>query len=150
MNEVEDLSGIWPYSKWDCRFPICPSFYAAWTDCVCNKTVRNYVIEMQCRLWDSAGAVLHSTRFNFTVLQPSKATFAIRGHPFITSTRRGRGSGSGGRVWTGVKPHVDVHTKLKLESTDVILSFFSCKEFGIFFTRISSLDGIKSGIFSAI
>src|SRR6218665_1156738 len=34
----------------------------------------------------------------------------IRGHPFMTSTRRGLGgSGSGGRMWTGgggVQPHV--------------------------------------------
>jgi len=38
----------------------------------------------------------------------------IMGHPCMTSTRRGRGSGSGGRMWTGaevVKPHVDTHTK---------------------------------------
>ena len=29
------------------------------------------------------------------------ATFLIRGHPFMTSTWRGEGSGSGGRMWTG-------------------------------------------------
>src|SRR6218665_1356881 len=37
-----------------------------------------------------------------------------RGHPFMTSTRRGRGSGSDGRMWTrgeGGQPHVDVHTE---------------------------------------
>ena len=34
----------------------------------------------------------------------------------------------------GVKPHVDVHKKLKLESTDVILSSAHAKKFqGIFF-----------------
>src|SRR6218665_2407542 len=37
---------------------------------------------------------------------------ALRGHPFMTSTRRGEGSGSGGRMWTGgFQPHVDVHTE---------------------------------------
>ena len=38
-----------------------------------------------------------------------------RGHPFMTSTRRGRGSCSGGRVWTGEegKPHVDATQKIK-------------------------------------
>jgi len=39
-----------------------------------------------------------------------------RGHPFMTSTRRG--SGSGGRMWTGggrVKPHVDIHTEITIK-----------------------------------
>ena len=36
----------------------------------------------------------------------------IRGHPFMTFTQRGE-SGSGGRMWTGVKPHVDVHIENK-------------------------------------
>src|SRR6218665_160118 len=69
------------------------------------------------------------------------------------------------------------HRKLKLESTDAVGKFyhfgcqtpclcivssnyknvlgkhpvfFSCKEVGVFFTRISSLGGIKSGNFSGI
>jgi len=35
----------------------------------------------------------------------------VGGHPFMTSTRRG--SGSGERMWTegGGQPHVDVHTE---------------------------------------
>src|SRR6218665_675195 len=43
----------------------------------------------------------------------------VRGHPFMTSTRRGRGSGSGGRMWTGgggPAPCGRPHRKLKLES----------------------------------
>ena len=48
----------------------------------------------------------------------------------------------------GQAPCERLHRKLKLESTDP--PFFSCKEVGVFFTRISSLDGIKSGNFSAI
>src|SRR6218665_990345 len=49
--------------------------------------------------------------------------FPIRDHPFMTSTRRG--SGSGGRMCTGVRgqtPCGRPHRKLKLEPTDVILS----------------------------
>ena len=36
----------------------------------------------------------------------------VRGHPFMMSTRRGRGSSSGGRMWTegGGQVHADVHT----------------------------------------
>ena len=58
----------------------------------------------------------------------------------------------GGLRWTGEGGQAQCgrpHRKLKLESTDVIL-FFSCKEVGVFFTRISSLDGIKSGNLLAI
>jgi len=58
-------------------------------------------------------------------------------------------------MWTGQAPCGHPHRKLKLESTDVILSspakklaYF--KKVGIFFTRISSLDGIKRGTFSVI
>src|SRR6218665_2349537 len=39
------------------------------------------------------------------------------------------------------------HRKLKLESTDVILSSSHAKKLATVFTRISSLDGIKSGNF---
>src|SRR6218665_293727 len=41
-----------------------------------------------------------------------RCTWSHWGHPFMTSARRG--SGSGGRMWTGgegVQPHVDVHTE---------------------------------------
>src|SRR6218665_3164299 len=51
--------------------------------------------------------------------------FLHRGHPFMTSTRRGEGEGSCGRMWTGgggPAPCGRPHRKLKLESTDVILS----------------------------
>src|SRR6218665_4160396 len=67
----------------------------------------------------------------------------IRDHPFMTSTRRGEtGSGSGERMWTGgggPAPCGRPHRKLKLEST----VFFSCKEVGVFFTRILSLGRKK-------
>src|SRR6218665_2362269 len=60
----------------------------------------------------------------------------LRGHPFMTSTRRGRGSGSGGRMWTGrggQAPCGRQHRKLKLESTDVILSSSHAKKLASFF-----------------
>jgi len=47
-------------------------------------------------------------------------------------------------------PYGRPRRKLKLESIDVILSFSHAKKFASFFTRISSLDAIKSGNFSAI
>jgi len=52
--------------------------------------------------------------------------------------------GAGGQAPCG-RPH----RKLKLESTDIILSSHA-KKLASFFTRISSLDRIKSGNFSAI
>src|SRR6218665_1218539 len=56
----------------------------------------------------------------------------IRCHPFMTSTRRG--SGSGGRMWTGGQaPCGRPHRKLKLESTDIILSSSHAKKLGVFF-----------------
>src|SRR6218665_2180880 len=64
----------------------------------------------------------------------------IRGHPFMTSARRG--SDSGGRMWAargGPAPCGRPHRKLKLESTDVILSSSHANKLS-FFTRISSLD----------
>jgi len=70
----------------------------------------------------------------------------------MTSTQRGRGSGSGGTCGRGRgqascgRPH----RKLKLESTDVILSSSHAKKLVYFFTRILSLDEIKSENFSAI
>src|SRR6218665_661769 len=77
--------------------------------------------------------------------------FPIRGQPFMTSTWRG--SGSGERMCTGEggqDPCGRPHRKLKLESTDVILSSSHEKKLVYFFTRISSLDGIKNRNFSAI
>ena len=56
-------------------------------------------------------------------------------------------------MWTGEggsSPCGRPHRKLKLESTDVILSSSHAKMLAFFFTRISSLDGTKSGHFSAI
>src|SRR6218665_547225 len=49
----------------------------------------------------------------------------------MTSTRRGEGSGSGGRMRTGgggAAPCGRPHRKLKLESTDVILSYSRANE----------------------
>src|SRR6218665_2337699 len=62
----------------------------------------------------------------------------VRGHPFMTSTRRG--SGSGGRTWTGSSSMWTSTQKIKLESTDVILSSSHAKKLASFFTRMSSLD----------
>ena len=54
----------------------------------------------------------------------------------------------GGRA--GKAPCGRSHRKLKLESTDVILSSSHAKKLhGVFFTRISSLNGITSENFSA-
>jgi|SRR6218665_1975622 len=53
-------------------------------------------------------------------------------------------------MWTGEggqAPCGRPHRKLKLESTDVILSSSHAKKLASFFTGISSLDGIKSGNF---
>jgi len=38
----------------------------------------------------------------------------IWGHPFMASTRRGRGSGSGGRMWTGSSPMWTSTQKIKI------------------------------------
>ena len=54
------------------------------------------------------------------------------------------GRGDGGQAPCG-RPH----RKLKLKSTDVILSSSHAKKLASFFTRISSLDGIRSENFSA-
>src|SRR6218665_3363630 len=63
-------------------------------------------------------------------------------------TEGGRGSGSGGRMWTGggggQAPCGRPHRKLKLESTDIIMSSSHAKKLASFFTQISSLDGITS------
>ena len=80
-------------------------------------------------------------------LMNSYVHVALRGHPFMTSTRRRRGQaqvdacGRGGGQAPCGRPNI----KLKLESTDVIFSSVC-----VFFTKISSLEGIKSGNFSAI
>src|SRR6218665_459629 len=76
----------------------------------------------------------------------------VGGHPFMTSTQRREGvrlrwthvDGGGGPAPCG-RPH----RKLKLESTDVILSSSHAKKLASFFTRISSLDR-KSGNYTAI
>jgi len=59
------------------------------------------------------------------------------------------GRGGGQAQVDGVKTHVDVYRE-KFESTDVILSSSHAKKLASFFTRISSLDEIKSRNFSAI
>ena len=76
----------------------------------------------------------------------------LRGHPFMTSTRRGRGSGSGGRMWTGERgpaPCGRPHRKLKLESTDVILSSSHAKKLASFLPKFHFWTE-KSGNFTAI
>src|SRR6218665_3535115 len=69
--------------------------------------------------------------------------FPIRVHPFMTSTRRG--SGSGGRMWTGrgSSPMWTSTQKIKIRVHRRHTVFFSCKEVGVFFTRISSLNRKK-------
>ena len=58
----------------------------------------------------------------------------LRGHPFMTSTQRGGGGQAQVDAcgW-GIQSHVDVHIKkLKLESTDVILSSSHAKKLASF------------------
>src|SRR6218665_1297702 len=90
--------------------------------------------------WDSPSPFVFSS-FDVTLL---------RGHPFMTSKRRGEEV----RLrWThvdgggGPAPCGRLHRKLKLESTDVILSSSHAKKLAVFFTRISSLDRKKLKIF---
>ena len=77
----------------------------------------------------------------------------IWGHPFMTSTRRGRGIRL---MWThvdrgmgGSAPCGRPHRKLKLECTDVILSSFHAKKLASFLPEFRLWTG-KSGNFSAI
>src|SRR6218665_2964959 len=77
----------------------------------------------------------------------------IRGHPSMTSIQRGRGQAHMDACGLGEMGQASCgrpHRKLKLESTDVIMSSSHAKKLAFFFTRISSFDGIKSGNFSAI
>src|SRR6218665_1328181 len=110
----------------------------------------------QCRLKDTTMLIsdhIYSPSCHISSdinVQHASLTKELRGHPFMTSTRRG----GGGRAQVdacgqgkGVQPHVDVHRKLKLESTDVILSSSHAKKLVSFFTRISSLDRKKVDIF---
>src|SRR6218665_238751 len=75
-----------------------------------------------------------------------------RGHPFMTSTRRGRGVRLG---WThvdgggGPAPCGRPHRKLKLESTDVILPSSHAKKLASFLSEFRFWTE-KSGNFSAI
>src|SRR6218665_3580431 len=83
----------------------------------------------------------------------NSASVTVRGHPFMTSTRRGaRGSGSGGRMWTGGRRSSPMWTstqKIKLKSTDVILSSSHAKKLASFYQNFV-FGQKKSGNFSAI
>ena len=62
-------------------------------------------------------------------------------------------SGSGGRMWTGEggqAPCERPDRKLKLESTDIILSSSHAKKLASFLPEFRLWDGIKSGNFLAI
>src|SRR6218665_1256978 len=78
---------------------------------------------------------------------PDLNTDDYSGHPFMTSTRRG--SGSGGRGGGGPAPCRRPHRKLKLESTDVVLSSSHAKKLASFLPEFR-LWTEKSGNFSAI
>jgi len=77
-----------------------------------------------------------SLLLNLDVL--TKHSVLIRYHPFMTSTRRGRGGRAqvdeSGRDWTSTQ-----NIKIRAHWRH---SVFSCKEVGVFVTRTSSLDGI--------
>src|SRR6218665_2703702 len=54
---------------------------------------------------------------------------ALRGHPFMTSTRRWRVSGSGGPMWTGGSSPMWTSTqKIKIRVHTRYPVLFSCKE----------------------
>ena len=79
-----------------------------------------------------------------SILGPSIYDFHMEG---------GRGSGSGGRMWTGGggqplcgRPH----RKLKLESTDVILSSFHAKKLASFLPEFRLWTGKKWKFFCDI
>src|SRR6218665_2031136 len=57
--------------------------------------------------------------------------FPIRGHPFMTSTRRG--SGSGRRMWTGDGGQIPCGRPHRKLTTDVILSSSHAKKLVYFF-----------------
>ena|SRR6218665_2438322 len=86
----------------------------------------------------------------FSGLKHLPGNTMVWGHPFMTSTRRGRGVRlrwthvDGGR---GSSPMWTSTHKLKIRVHWRHTVFFSCKEVGIFFTRISSLDRKKVEIF---
>ena len=68
-------------------------------------------------------------------------------------TEGGGGSGSGGRMWTGgggPAPCGRPHRKLKLESTDDILSSSHAKKLASFFNQNFIFGQEKSGNLSAI
>src|SRR6218665_1516729 len=63
-------------------------------------------------------------------------TFPIRGHPFMTSTRMGQAQVDAcRRGWGGQASCGRPHRKLKLESTDVILSSSHAKKLVYFFCQ---------------
>src|SRR6218665_2869147 len=82
----------------------------------------------------------HVTQFK--LLNVSYGTTGVGAHPFMTPTRRGEGvmlrlthvDGGGGSPAPCGRPH----RKLKLESTDVILSSSHAKKLVSFLTKISS------------
>src|SRR6218665_3964993 len=87
---------------------------------------------------------------NNYVNDPLGCKNVVRGHPFMTSTRRVEGvmlmwTGGGGPAPCG-RPH----RKLKLESTDVILSSSHAKKLASFFYQNFVFGQKKSGNFSAI
>ena len=77
----------------------------------------------------------------------------VRGHPFMTSTRRGEGGQAQvdacGRGVGGPSPCGRPHRKLKLESTEDILSSSHAKKLASFLPEFR-LWTEKSGNFSAI
>ena len=71
----------------------------------------------------------------------------------INTSSSGGGVKPGGRMWTGERGPSPMWTskqiiKIRVHRRQPV--FFSFKEVGVFFTRISSLDGIKSWNFSAL
>src|SRR6218665_1531700 len=97
---------------------------------LCNDTnliVLAFPIQVMNKQYDSI-------RPMFTNIITRKMRLKSCGHPFMTSTRRGQAQM--GRMWTGEEcqaPCGRPHRKLKLESTDVILSSSHAKKLSSFF-----------------
>src|SRR6218665_681991 len=92
--------------------------------------------------------ILHQCFLSAVTSLSSASLIPVRGHPFMTSTWRGRGwtHVDGGR---GPPPCGHPHRKLKLESTDIILSSSHAKKLATLLSEFR-LWTEKSGNFSAI
>src|SRR6218665_3160274 len=125
-----------------------------------------YAQNVLCKFMSTVAYPLYLSAFRQELLQ-KKIVFYFWSYHFLAYFYAFSGSYKGPFIYDvhteGVRirrMHVDggrgqalcgrPHRTLKLKSTDIILSSSHAKKLVYFCTRISSLDGIKSGNFSAI